>query len=155
MLIKDMFETMRNASGIGIAANQVGSDKSIFVIDLSMVEGYEKSKPQVFINPKIVYKSSETVIYEEGCLSVPMLKADVERPEFIKIIYNDANFKEQTLEADDFLARVIQHEFDHLKGILFTDKVDEPTKKRIKEELLKIKHRNIKIDYPITELKAK
>ncbi|MDP4116169.1 MAG: peptide deformylase [Bacteroidota bacterium] len=155
MLVKDLFETMRNANGVGIAANQVGSNKSIFVIDISMVEGYEKIKPIAFINPKIVYRSSETVIMEEGCLSIPLLKADVERPEFIKIVYNDTNLKEQTLEADDFLARVIQHEYDHLKGILFTDKVDDVVKKQIKEELIKIKNRNIDIDYPITKLKAK
>jgi len=155
MLVKDLFETMRNANGVGIAANQVGSNKSIFVIDISMVEGYEKIKPIAFINPKIVYRSSETVIMEEGCLSIPLLKADVERPEFIKIVYNDTNLKEQTLEADDFLARVIQHEYDHLKGILFTDKVDDVVKKQIKEELIRIKNRNIDIDYPITKLKAK
>jgi peptide deformylase len=155
MLIKDMFETMRNANGVGIAANQVGSDKAIFVIDISVVEGYEKVKPMAFINPKIVYRSNETVIMEEGCLSVPSLKAEVERPEFIRIVYTDTNMQEQTLEADDYLARVIQHEYDHLKGILFTDKVDDVTKKQIKDELGYIKNRKITVDYPITNLKTK
>lgn len=155
MLIKDLFETMRNANGVGIAANQVGSDKAIFVIDISVVEGCEKIKPIAFINPKIVYRSNETVIMEEGCLSIPSLKAEVERPEFIRIVYTDTNMQEQTLEADDYLARVIQHEYDHLKGILFTDKVDDITKKEIKEDLNKIKSRNITVDYPITESKTK
>lgn len=149
-LIKNMYESMRNASGVGLAANQIGSDKSIFVVDLSPIEGYEKLKPLTFINPKIVYKSDETIYFEEGCLSIPTLRAEVERPEFIKIVYQDIDLKEKEIEADDFLARVIQHEYDHLRGILFTDRLDEEDKAKVKAELKLIKNRKVKVDYPIT-----
>lgn len=149
-LISDMFETMRNANGIGLAANQVGSNKSIFIVDISPIEEYEDVSPIVFINPKIVEESEETISFEEGCLSIPDLRAEVIRPEKITIEYQDANLKKQTLEADELLARVIQHEYDHLQGILFTDLVDEETKKMFKKPLEKIKKRKIDVDYPIS-----
>lgn len=149
--IKSMFETMRNANGIGLAANQVGLDKSIFVIDVSPVDGYEKIKPVVLINPKIVLESDELVGMEEGCLSVPTLKAEVVRPAMIKINYIDTDMKEQSIEADRLFSRVLQHEYDHLQGIFFTDKVDDDIKKMIKKDLTLIKNRKVDIDYPITE----
>ncbi|MFA7288894.1 MAG: peptide deformylase, partial [Melioribacteraceae bacterium] len=102
--ITNMFETMRNAYGVGLAANQVGFRDSLFVIDLSPVEGYEKSRPLVMINPKIVERSDELVVIEEGCLSLPNLRADVERPKSIIVNYLDTDENEKTLEADDFLA---------------------------------------------------
>ncbi|MDP2302136.1 MAG: peptide deformylase [Ignavibacteria bacterium] len=149
-LIGDMFETMRNADGMGLAANQVGSDSSLFIIDLSLVKGYEKLKPMVFINPKIIGQSEEESLVEEGCLSIPDIRAKIKRPEAIKIVYNDPELKEHTLEADKLLARVIQHEYDHLQGIFFTDRLDDETLKRYKKSLLKIKNRKIEIDYPVT-----
>lgn len=149
--IKDMFDTMRNASGIGLAANQVGIDKSIFIIDLRPVEGYEDSKPMVFINPEIVEMSDETVRLEEGCLSLPNLRAEIVRPEIIKINYLDTDEKEASLEADDWLARVIQHEFDHLIGKMIPDRVDEEVRKAISGELTNITERRVEIDYPITD----
>lgn len=149
--IKSMFETMRNANGIGLAANQVGLDKAIFVIDVSPVDGYEKIKPIVLINPQIALSSDEQVVMEEGCLSIPTLKAEVVRPRMIKINYYDADMKEQSLEADKLFARVLQHEYDHLQGILFTDKVDDEIKKMIKKDINLIKNRKVDIDYPITE----
>ena len=150
-LITNMFDTMRNANGIGLAANQVGADRSIFIVDISMVEEYEDSKPLVFINPKIVKRFEEQVVFEEGCLSIPDVRGDVERPEAITIEYQDADFKEQTMDADNLLARVIQHEYDHLIGILFTDLVDDELKKRFKKPLHRIRKRKIDITYPISK----
>lgn len=149
-LIKNMQETMKNAYGIGLAANQVGEDKSIFIVDISDVEGYEDIKPIVFINPKIVEYSDEKSSYEEGCLSIPDVRFDVERPTQIKIKYLDTNMNERELEADDLLARVIQHEYDHLQGILFTDLIGENVKK-FNRLLNKIQKRKLDVDYPVTE----
>lgn len=149
--IRNMFETMREANGIGLAANQVGLNKAIFVIDVSPVEGYEKIKPVVMINPSISHFSEEKVEIEEGCLSLPTLRAEVLRPEGIQISYYDTDMKEQTVEADALFARVIQHEFDHLQGIFFTDKLSDEERKKIKNELTKIKNRKVDVDYLITE----
>jgi len=150
-LITNMFDTMRNASGIGLAANQIGANRSIFIIDISNVEEHEDFKSLVFINPKIVKHSEEHIVFEEGCLSIPDIRGDVERPESITIEYQDAEFKKQTMDADNLLARVIQHEFDHLLGILFTDLVDDEMKKRFKKPLTKIKKRKVDIAYPISK----
>ena len=148
--ISDMFETMRNANGIGLAANQIGMNKQIFVVDISPVEGYESYKPLALINPKIVSRSDETVSIEEGCLSIPELREEIIRPKGINISFYDVNMKEQTIEADDLLARVMQHEFDHLRGVLFIDYLDDEMKKRYKKHLSKIKNRKLDIDYPIS-----
>ena len=150
-LIKNMFDTMKNASGIGLAANQVGVNKSIFVIDISPVEGYESHKPMALINPEIVYFSPEKVVIEEGCLSIPDIRGDVERPETIKIKFQDTDLAVHEIEANDLLSRVMQHEFDHLQGVLFIDKLDDKTRKSLNDELIKIKKRAIDVDYPITE----
>lgn len=150
-LIKDMFDTMKNASGIGLAANQVGADKQIFIVDLSAIEGYENSKPIVFINPKIEKFSDDKIAMEEGCLSIPGIRADVERSKEIVVKYRDTNMQELELEAAELLARVIQHEFDHLQGVLFTDKISEEMKKKLKKELNKIKQRKVDFEYPVTE----
>ena len=149
-LITDMFETMHNAKGIGLAANQVGVNKQIFVVDISVMEGYENTKPIAFINPKIIERSEETSVYEEGCLSIPDQHEEVTRPKKIIIEYQDTDLKTHTLEADELLARVIQHEYDHLQGVLFTDLVDDETKKKLKKALNKIKKRKIEVDYPIS-----
>jgi len=149
--IKDMFDTMRNANGIGLAANQVGFTESFFVIDLKGVDGYEKFKPVVMINPQIILKSDETEILEEGCLSLPGLRAEVERPRQIKVKFVDTDENEVEIEADDLFARVILHEYDHLIGKLIPDRVDAEIKKKLQEDLSKIKRKEIKIDYPIVE----
>lgn len=153
-LIKNMFDTMRNANGIGLAATQVGIDQSIFIVDLSQVEDYEKSKPMVLINPKILDLSDKKSIIEEGCLSIPNVRYEVERPESIYINYFDTDLKEYTIEADKLLARVMQHEQDHLNGILFTDHLDDFAKKKLKKSLEKIRRREIEIDYPIFNKKS-
>jgi len=148
--IRDMFETMRKADGIGLAANQVGLDKSFFIIDLQLVEGYENSKPLVMINPEILLYSDEEVIIEEGCLSLPNLRAEVSRSEAIKVKYLDTDEKEVELETDDFLARVILHEYDHLIGKTIPDRLADDVKKLLKDDLQKIKNREVDISYPIT-----
>jgi len=150
-LVDDMFHTMKNADGMGLAANQVGRNKSIFVIDLSPVKGYENFKPVVFINPRIEFLSEEKVGIEEGCLSVPGIREEVIRPEGIRIAYEDINKKENIIEYDELFARVIQHEYDHLHGLFFTDRLEEETQKILKRSLSKIKSRKIETDYPVTE----
>jgi peptide deformylase len=150
-IIADMFDTMRNANGVGLAANQIGLNKQIFVVDISPVEGYEKYKPIAMINPRIVSKSDETISMEEGCLSIPDLRAEVIRPKSIFVSFFDVNMKEHTIETDELFARVIQHEYDHLQGILFIDYLDDELKKRYKKHLEKIKKRKIDIDYPVSE----
>jgi len=147
--IANMYKTMEQAHGIGLAANQVGLDKSVFIVDISHVEGYEKFTPITFINPTIKSFSDEISSFNEGCLSLPNLRGEVNRPKAIEIVYYDINMKEQKIEADDLLARVIQHEYDHLQGILFTDRLDKNLKEKIKPELLKIKRGEVEIDYEI------
>jgi peptide deformylase len=154
-LINNMFDTMHNADGIGLAANQVGSNKAIFVIDLSEVKGYEKSPKLIFINPRVAERSSETIKMEEGCLSLPGLHVEVERPKSIKMIYHDLELREQTIEADGMAARVMQHEFDHLLGYFATDRVEEDKKKELKSALAQIKNREVEVDYPVTVKPAK
>ena len=150
-LITNMFDTMRNANGIGLAANQVGADKSILIVDISLVEGYEDVKPMALINPKITKYSDEKSVIEEGCLSIPDIREEVERPETITVTYQDTDLKEHTLETNRLFARVIQHEYDHLQGILFTDLVNDEAKKRIKKPLKKIKRRKIEVEYPVSD----
>jgi peptide deformylase len=147
--IRNMFDTMRNANGVGLAANQVGFRESMFVIDLKGSEGFEKFKPVVMINPEIIKKSEELVIIEEGCLSLPVLRAEVERPEKIVVRYLDTDENEKEVEADDFFARVILHEYDHLIGKMIPDRITEKVKKELQKDLSNIINRDIEIDYPI------
>ncbi|MBI9070364.1 MAG: peptide deformylase [Melioribacteraceae bacterium] len=151
--IQDMFETMRESNGIGLAANQVGLLKKMFVIDLSPVEDYEDLKPIVMINPEIIKVSDETWKMEEGCLSLPGLGVNIERSFGIQIKYLDPNEEEKILEVDDFYARVIQHEYDHLIGKLMPDRTDAFTKRKIKGDLMRIMKREVNVDYEITERK--
>jgi peptide deformylase len=147
-LVMDMFETMRKANGIGLAANQVGILKRVIVIDVSEVEGLEDVKPFAMINPEIV-RSQDTLIMEEGCLSVPHIRDDVERAEKISVKYKDASFKDQTMDVEGVLARVILHETDHLNGILFIDHLS-PQKRKLHEEMLKkIRSGELEVDYPV------
>lgn len=150
-LIANMFDTMRNAYGIGLAANQVGVNKSIFIVDITEVEGYANTKPMVLINPKIIKYSDETSLFEEGCLSIPDIRAEVQRPESITISYQDTDLHEQILEVDNLMARVMQHEYDHLRGILFTDLITPELQKQFKKPLNKIKKRKVDINYPVSK----
>jgi peptide deformylase len=120
-LADDMLATMYDAPGIGLAAIQVGVPKRILVIDLSK-EGEDK-QPQVFINPEILASSDERASYEEGCLSIPDYYAEVERPAKVTVRHIDLAGKEQTLDAEGLLATCLQHEIDHLNGVLFIDHI--------------------------------
>lgn len=128
-LVDDMLETMYDAPGIGLAAIQVGVPRRMLVIDLSK-EGEEK-QPLVFINPEIVGSSDERSVYEEGCLSIPDYYAEVERPAKVTAKYLDREGKEQSVEADGLLATCLQHEIDHLNGVLFIDHIS-----RLKREMV-------------------
>jgi peptide deformylase len=118
-LIADMLESMYAAEGIGLAAIQIGVPKRVLVMDLAQREG--KREPRAFINPKILWASEESTSVQEGCLSVPDIWEDVERPSRIRAEYLDRDGKLQTLEADGLLATCLQHEMDHLEGVLFLD----------------------------------
>ncbi|MGG6893420.1 MULTISPECIES: peptide deformylase [Rhizobium] len=128
-LADDMLETMYDAPGIGLAAIQVGVPRRLLVIDVAR-EGEEK-KPLVFINPEIVASSDDRSVYEEGCLSIPDYYAEVERPARVTVKYLDRSGKEQITEADGLLATCVQHEIDHLNGVLFIDYIS-----RLKREMV-------------------
>jgi peptide deformylase len=134
--MKDMLETMYAANGIGLAAIQIGVPKRIIVIDLKKGE---KKNPMYFINPTIKKKNSINSIYEEGCLSVPNQFAEIERPNKCEIEYLDFYGKKQLLKAEGLLATCIQHEIDHLEGILFIDYLSKLKKSMILKKLLKNK----------------
>ncbi len=151
--IQDMLETMRYANGIGFAANQIGLNKKMFVVDLKGVDGYDDFKPLIAINPEIIEHSDELVTMEEGCLSLPNLRADVERSEFVKLRYLDTDEEIQEIEAGDWLARVILHEYDHLIGKMIPDRVEPRIKQKLKGDLIKIMKRETIPDYEITERK--
>lgn len=148
--IRSMFETMRNAFGIGLAANQVGLNKKFFIIDLKGMDGYEDFKPLVVINPEIIEYSDDKIVMEEGCLSLPTLRVDVERSEMIKIKYLDTDEEEQLIDVDSWLARVILHEYDHLIGKMIPDRVDPRLKDKLKGELISIMKRDVDVDYLMT-----
>jgi len=118
-LADDLLDSMYAADGIGLAAVQVGVPKRMLVMDIAQAQG--KREPMVFINPKILWASEEMAQMEEGCLSVPEIWDDVERPAKIRAEYQDRDGKVQTLEADGLLACCLQHEMDHLDGVLFLD----------------------------------
>ncbi len=136
-LMDDMLETMYAAPGIGLAAVQIGILKRIVVIDISKEE--EKKSPMFLINPEIVYKSKQTSVYEEGCLSIPGQFAEIERPAECTLKYIDYNGKVKELKAQGLLATCIQHEVDHLNGILFIDYLSKLKKDRIIRKLVKKK----------------
>lgn len=136
-LVDDMAESMYAADGIGLAAIQIGVAKRVLVIDLDQKDG--KKNPVAYINPKITWASDETAVFEEGCLSVPEIWDDVERPARIKAEYLDRNGKKQTLEADGLLATCLQHEMDHLNGVLFIDHLSRLKKSIAVRKLTKAK----------------
>ena len=136
-LMDDMLETMYAAPGIGLAAIQVGILKRLVVIDISKDE--EKKKPLFLINPQIIHQSKKTSVYEEGCLSLPGQFAEIERPAECTIKYIDYNGKKKDLKSDGLLATCIQHEVDHLNGILFIDYLSKLKKDMIIKKLVKQK----------------
>jgi peptide deformylase len=140
-LMNDMLETMYAAPGIGLAAIQVGVPKRIIVMDISRDE--KKKEPMYFVNPIIKNKNSDKAIYEEGCLSVPNQFAEIERPNSCDVEYLDYNGQKKLLKADGLLATCIQHEMDHLEGILFIDYLSKLKKTMILKKLSKNKSNRI------------
>ena len=136
-LMDDMLETMYEAPGIGLAAIQIGIPKRIIVMDISRDEN--KKEPRYFVNPIIKNKNEEKSVYEEGCLSVPDQFAEIERPNSCEVEYLDYDGKKQLLKAEGLLATCIQHEMDHLEGILFIDYLSKLKKSMIIKKLSKNK----------------
>jgi len=149
-LIENMWETMYYASGVGLAAPQIGRSIRLFVVDTQQLqeEGEEeKGIKKVFINPEKIEESGEEFSYEEGCLSIPDIRADVDRKEFLKLTYLNENFEKVTEEFDGMEARVIQHEYDHLEGVLFVEKISPLKRNIIRRKLEKIRKGKIKSEY--------
>lgn len=126
-LVESMFETMKIGKGVGLAAPQVGLPSRLFIVEI------EGDKQRVFVNPEIIETSVDLAQFEEGCLSIPGVYADLERPKEIRVQAWNERGRRFVLEADGFLSRVIQHEIDHLNGVLFTDRLPE----RSRDKLLK------------------
>jgi peptide deformylase len=133
--VDDMFETMYDAPGIGLAAIQVGEAKRLFTLDVSKRES--ERLPMVVINPEITWKSDDMNVYEEGCLSIPEYYEEVERPARIRLKYRDIDFVEREIEADGLLATCIQHELDHLNGVLFIDHISKLKRDRVIKKFTK------------------
>ncbi len=156
-LIENMFETMYNAHGVGLAAPQIGLPIRLFVIDTTPFSEDEeleeeeadllKNFQKVFINATILEETGEEWAFTEGCLSIPDIREDVFRNETIKINYFDENFVEHTETYSGLAARVIQHEYDHIEGILFTDKLSSLKKRLIKGKLANISKGKINLEY--------
>lgn len=147
-LIANMYETMYNANGVGLAAPQVGLSIRLFVIDAEQYDEEKyKGQKKVFINAEILERSGEPWAFNEGCLSIPEVRGDVMRPAKITIRYQDENFKEHIEDFDDIPARVIQHEYDHIEGILFTDLLNPLKRRLVQKKLEQIKKGIVNADY--------
>ncbi len=149
-LIASMWETMYNAKGIGLAAPQIGKSIRLFLVDTKQVEGDEKGLTgvkQAFINAQMLTEEGEEKSYEEGCLSIPDIRGDVIRNAEIRIRYYNENFELKEDSFDGINARVIQHEYDHIEGKLFTEKLLPLRKRLIKRKLENIKKRNVSVEY--------
>ncbi len=156
-LISNMWETMYNASGVGLAAPQIGLPIRLFLVDTTpfaddeeLSESEQKQLDgfkQVFINAYVEEETGEEWVFNEGCLSIPDVREDVSRKGIIKMTYFDENFKKHEKTFDGLLARVIQHEYDHIEGVLFTDKLSTLKKRIIKGRLANISKGKINVDY--------
>jgi len=156
-LITDMKDTMYNAFGVGLAAPQVGKSIRLFIVDTAPfseddeLDEHEKefleNYKRVFINPKIIEETGDEWAFNEGCLSIPDIREDVFREETITIQYLDEDFKEHTETLNGIVARVVQHEYDHIEGILFTDKLSSLKKRLLKKKLDNISKGKIDVDY--------
>ena len=163
-LIENMFETMYNASGVGIAAPQIGLSIRLFIVDTNPFAEDDslsdndrnqlKSFKKIFINPVIIDEKGDEWSFEEGCLSIPNIREGVLRQKQITIQYHDENFNKHTDSFDGLLARVIQHEYDHIEGILFTDKLSSFKKQLLKKKLLKISSGKLSFDYDMKYFKS-
>lgn len=147
-LALDMFETMRSASGIGLAAPQIGMAVRMFVVDGSPLEEPELADfRKVFINAQITERNGKPVVMEEGCLSIPGVREDVERQDSITVHYFDEHWEEFTETFSGMKARIIQHEYDHIEGVLFTDHLSPFKKRIIKNKLINISRGKVSADY--------
>lgn len=144
----DMVETMVKASGIGLAATQVGDLRRVIVIDLSVMDETKDQPPVAMINPEILSSEGEWRM-EEGCLSIPDLREEVVRPETIRVRYRDREFVEQEVTVSGLFGRVIQHEVDHLNGVLFIDHLNAVKRKLLRGRLNRISRGEVEVDYPI------
>ncbi|MDE2995363.1 MAG: peptide deformylase [Bacteroidota bacterium] len=154
--IDDMIETMHAAKGIGLAAPQVGRMERVFIVDVSPMEedfteaGVElPEQPMVFLNAEILAESEEETEFEEGCLSIPDIHEVVERPEALRIRYLDRSFTEREEEYDGMLARVIQHEYDHVDGVLFLDHLTSFKRRLLKRKLQDIREGRTDASYSV------
>ena len=157
ILIQNMWETMYGASGVGLAAPQVGKSIRLFLVDTEPFSEDEDFTPEeraqlkgfkkVFINAEMVEESGEKWTFNEGCLSIPEIREDVSRNDTITLRYFDENFKEHTETFTGLLARVIQHEYDHIEGVLFTDHLSSLKRRLLKGRLTNITKGNIDVDY--------
>ena len=153
-LIDDMFETMENAQGVGLAAPQIGRSIRLFVIDASSF--YDENEPEteelknfqhVFINPIIEEEEGEEWKFSEGCLSIPTIREDVFRKPKLKISYYDRDFNFHEKALDGYAARIVQHEYDHVEGVLFTDRINPLRKGLLKSRLVNISKGNVQVSY--------
>jgi peptide deformylase len=149
-MIKDMFATMDNASGVGLAAPQINQGVRLFVIDSTLMldeEDEEKGIRRVFINPIILDEYGDDYSFEEGCLSIPDVRAEITRPEKLTIEYFDENWNLKEEEFSGMTARVIQHEYDHLEGILFVDYLKGLKKRMVQSKLIDVSKGKVSTDY--------
>lgn len=156
-LIQNMEETMKNAQGVGLAAPQIGRDIRLFLIDASPFaesdeldeeeQEFLKTFKKVFINAQIVEEEGDPWSFNEGCLSIPNINEDVVRNEVIKVVYQDETFKEHELTLDGLAARIFQHEYDHIEGVLFTDKLSSLKKRLLKKKLENISKGKVDVAY--------
>ena len=150
LLIENMWETMYHASGIGLAAPQIGKNIRIFIVDTLQLENEEKELvgiKKIFINAVITKEEGEEESFEEGCLSIPDVRGDVMRKPIITIAYQDEKFEKHEDTYEGINARVIQHEYDHIEGRLFTELLQPLRKRRVKRKLESIKKGNVNADY--------
>jgi peptide deformylase len=156
-LIEDMYQTMYSARGVGLAAPQIGKDIRLFVVDTIQLEKPEKDFKgfkRAFINAQLLDESGDPWMYEEGCLSIPDIHAEIERKPVIHLQYLDENWVEHTERFEGVNARVIQHEYDHIEGILFIDRMKPLKRRMINRKLEKIKKGEIDIDHPMRFVKV-
>lgn len=147
-LIANMWDTMYESRGVGLAAPQIGKSINLFVVDATPMEDHDYPEfKKVFINAEIIEEFGDKWEYEEGCLSIPNVRDNVKRYSDIVIRYMDENFVEHEEEINGMPARVIQHEFDHIKGVLFVDHLSELKKRLIKSKLVNISKGSVDVDY--------
>ncbi len=150
-LAADMFETMENAQGIGLAAPQIGKSLRIFVVDGAPLEEEDMLNfRKIFVNPTILEEFDDEWTFEEGCLSIPGIRENVSRHGKLRIHYFDENWVEYEEEFDGMKARIIQHEYDHLEGILFTDHISSFKKRLLKGKLANISKGKVPVEYRMT-----